>query len=58
MLPKSYFTMVEEVLKSGLYDRVKSALEKENIEVIELGGVKPNPRLSLVKEGIKLCKEH
>jgi hypothetical protein len=23
-----------------------------------LGGVKPNPRLSLVQEGIKLCKEH
>ena len=46
------------IKKSGLYDRVKSALEKENIEVIELGGVKPNPRLSLVKEGIKLCKEH
>lgn len=46
------------IKKSGLYDRVKSALEKENIEVIELGGVKPNPRLSLIKEGIKLCKEH
>jgi alcohol dehydrogenase YqhD (iron-dependent ADH family) len=25
---------------------------------VELGGVKPNPRLGLVHEGVKLCKEH
>ena len=29
-----------------------------DITVIELSGVKPNPRLSLVQQGIKLCKEH
>ncbi len=43
---------------SGLYDRVIASLKKAGITWIELGGVKPNPRLSLVYEGIKLCKEH
>lgn len=48
----------ESIKKSGLYDRVKKALQDENLTVFELGGVKPNPRLSLVYEGIKMCKEN
>jgi hypothetical protein len=28
------------------------------VEFIELGGVQPNPRLSLVKQGIELCRKH
>src|SRR5512133_3340838 len=43
---------------SGLYDRVIASLKAAGITWIELGGVKPNPRLSLVHEGITLCKEH
>jgi alcohol dehydrogenase YqhD (iron-dependent ADH family) len=43
---------------SGLYDRVTASLKRAGITWMELGGVKPNPRLSLVNEGIKLCKEH
>jgi alcohol dehydrogenase YqhD (iron-dependent ADH family) len=43
---------------SGLYDRVIASLKAAGITWIELGGVKPNPRLSLVHEGIKLCKEN
>jgi len=47
------------IKKSGLYEDVISQLDKENIRYIELSGVKPNPRLSLVQEGIELCrKEH
>lgn len=45
------------VKRTGLLDRVKQALEKENIAYTELGGVVPNPRLSLVNEGIELCKK-
>ena len=45
------------VKRTGLLDRVKQALEKEKIAYTELGGVVPNPRLSLVKEGIELCKK-
>ena len=43
---------------SGLYDRVTASLEKAGVKWVELGGVKPNPRLDLVHEGVKLCKEH
>ena len=45
------------VIRSGLLDRVKTSLEKESLEYILLGGVKPNPRSGLVYEGIKLCKK-
>jgi alcohol dehydrogenase len=46
------------IKKSGLYDRVINSLKEEDIEIFELGGVQPNPRLSLVNEGIKLCREN
>ena len=42
---------------SGLLDRIKDSLSAENIEVLELGGVKPNPRLSFVVEGVKKAQE-
>ena len=45
-------------VKSGLLDRVKESLDLNFIKHIELGGVKPNPRASLVYEGIKLCKDN
>ncbi|MBO4689216.1 MAG: iron-containing alcohol dehydrogenase [Clostridiales bacterium] len=45
------------VVRSGLLDRVKTSLDKENIPYVELGGVKPNPRSGLVYEGIDLCKK-
>ena len=45
------------VKRTGLLDRVKQALEKEKMAYTELGGVVPNPRLFLVKEGIELCKK-
>ncbi len=45
------------IKRTGLYDKVMRSLKKENIEVVELGGVKPNPRLSLVREGIDICKK-
>lgn len=45
------------VIRSGLMDRVKKSLEAENIEYIELGGVRPNPRSGLVYEGIELCRK-
>lgn len=41
---------------SGLLDSVKKSLEAENISYVELGGVRPNPRLSLVYMGIELGK--
>jgi alcohol dehydrogenase YqhD (iron-dependent ADH family) len=43
---------------NGVYDAVKKSLAGAGLAVVELGGVKPNPRLALVREGIKLCREH
>ena len=43
--------------RSGLLDRIEAIFEKEGIAYTELGGVVPNPRLSLVYEGIGLCKK-
>ena len=36
---------------NGIYDRVVSKLNEEKISFVELSGVSPNPKLSLVKKG-------
>ncbi|MDR1540905.1 MAG: iron-containing alcohol dehydrogenase [Clostridiales bacterium] len=45
------------IKKSGLYDEVTASLLESEIPFVELGGVAPNPRLSLVREGIALCRK-
>ena len=45
------------VIRSGLLGRIKESLDASGISYVELGGVVPNPRLSLVREGIELCKK-
>ena len=42
---------------SGLLDRVRKSLSDEGIAYVELGGVVPNPELSLVRKGIELCRK-
>ena len=44
------------VVRSGLLDRVRAALDREGIFHVELGGVVPNPQLSKVYEGVELAK--
>lgn len=44
------------IKKSGLYEDVVASLNKSKIPFVELGGVQPNPRVTLVREGIKLCR--
>lgn len=46
------------IKKTGLYDKVVSSLQAAQMEFCELGGVQPNPRLSLVREGIALCQKN
>lgn len=43
-------------VKSGLIDRVKASLTDSGLTFFELGGVKPNPRDTLVYKGIELAK--
>lgn len=47
----------KSAVKSGLIDRVKNSLKASGVDFVELGGVVPNPRISLVYEGIELCKK-
>lgn len=43
-------------VRSGLLDRVKKSLTDNNVPFVELGGVKPNPRDTLIYKGIGLCR--
>ena len=45
------------VIRSGLMQKVTDQLDKAGIPYVKLGGAVPNPRLSLVYEGIELCKK-
>ncbi|MGL5652381.1 MAG: iron-containing alcohol dehydrogenase [Paraclostridium sp.] len=47
----------QSIKKSGVYEDIINSLLENQIDFVELGGVKPNPRLSLVNEGIELCKK-
>lgn len=44
------------IKKSGLYDRVMKALP--GLQVTELAGIEPNPKIDSVREGQKLVKEN
>lgn len=47
------------IKRNGVYDDVVQSLHVAGVEFVELGGVEPNPKLSLVRKGIELCrKEH
>ncbi len=45
------------VIRSGLMKRVTDKLDAAGIKYVMLGGAVPNPHLSLVYEGIELCKK-
>ena len=44
--------------KSGLLGKVRKSLEENGIDFVELGGVRPNPRLSLARKGIDICRSN
>lgn len=46
----------QSAVRSRLLDKICGLLGKDNIAYITLGGVVPNPRLSLAKQGIELCR--
>lgn len=45
------------IKKSGLYDEVMTSLSECGINVIEMGGVEPNPKISFVREAVKVAKQ-
>lgn len=46
----------QSAVSSGLIDKICRLLTKGGIHFVTLGGVVPNPRLALAKEGIQLCR--
>lgn len=46
------------IKRTGLYDRIIELLDCSHISHIELSGVEPNPRLTTVKKGVRLCAEN
>lgn len=47
----------EHLVKTGAYNIIIESLKKENLGIIELSGVQPNPRVSLVRKGIEICRK-
>ncbi len=46
------------IKKIGLYDKVMSELSKAGLEVHELSGIEPNPRVDSVRRGAQMCKDN
>jgi alcohol dehydrogenase YqhD (iron-dependent ADH family) len=46
------------IKKNGIYNSVVEILNEKEIIFFELGGIDPNPRISSVREGVKICKEN
>jgi alcohol dehydrogenase YqhD (iron-dependent ADH family) len=46
------------IKRNGIYQAVVDQLEANGITFFELSGVDPNPRLSTVKAGAALCRQH
>lgn len=45
------------IKKSGLYDKVVAEIKKAGLELFELSGIEPNPKVSSVRAGAELCKK-
>ena len=43
------------IFKNGIYDQVKSALS--NFEIVEFGGIEPNPRFETLMKGVQIIRE-
>ena len=46
------------IKKIGLYDDIIKLFDESSIEVFELSGIVPNPRIDKVREGVKIVKDN
>lgn len=46
------------IKKIGLYDKVIAEIERAGLEVFELSGIEPNPRIDSVRRGAQMCKDY
>ena len=47
----------QSAVRSGLLDKICGLLSEGGVAYVTLGGVVPNPRLSLAQQGIDLCRK-
>ena len=45
------------IKQNGLYDEIMSSLKENDIEVVEFGGVEPNPKITFVREAIDIARK-
>lgn len=45
------------IKKNGIYDKVVEELKNAEMEIFELPGIEPNPRIESVREGVDICKK-
>lgn len=45
------------IKKTGLYDKILSEIKNSGLELFELSGIEPNPRIDSVRKGAKICKD-
>lgn len=46
------------IKRTGVYDDVIKELRENDISYFELSGIEPNPRVTSVEEGVKICREN
>ena len=44
------------IKRMGLYNKVVDEIKKAGLELFELSGIEPNPRIGSVREGVRICK--
>ncbi|MYL38528.1 iron-containing alcohol dehydrogenase [Halobacillus litoralis] len=45
------------IKKNGVYDQVMDQLKKAEVEVLELSGIEPNPKLTTVEKGVDIANQ-
>ena len=46
------------IKRMGLYDKVVKEIKAAGLELFELDGIEPNPRIDSVRKGAQMCKDH
>ncbi|MEA5024182.1 NADH-dependent butanol dehydrogenase A [bioreactor metagenome] len=45
------------IKKMGLYDKIVAEVKKAGLELFELSGIEPNPRITSVNQGAEICRK-
>ena len=48
----------QAIKKIGLYDKIVAALKKHDIAIFELPGIRANPEIKKVVEGVEICRKN